>query len=107
MYLRIQTDHNEDDTAKIINEWVTKTKSFYHKISVRHEAHPESYSDADGPCDWSLSRYSKVLQNRQIALDEARTQWADYLFVSVFYGSFNCLILTCINQTFLAFILPK
>lgn len=61
-------------------------KHVYHRITVKHEEYPKFYSDETGPNDWPLSRYMKLLQLRQNALEEARAQWADYLLVC-FYGN--------------------
>ena len=44
----------------------------------------KTYVDSNGPNDWSPSRYHHVLELRQNALDEAKRQNADFLFVSLF-----------------------
>lgn len=53
----------------------------YHRIIMKHEAEPITYSDASGPNDYSEQRYLKLFQLRQNAIEEARVQWADYLLV--------------------------
>ena len=63
------TDHNEDETPRLISEWVSNTKHFYHKVNVRYQAYPQAYKDATkGPNEYTLSRYEKLLQNRQVGV---------------------------------------
>lgn len=74
-----QTDHNEDNTPVLINEWTHNTKHLYHRVTVRYEAQPQTYKDALSPTEMNIARYEKILESRQFALEEARQQWSDYL----------------------------
>eukprot|EP00111_Clytia_hemisphaerica_P009761 TCONS_00028618-protein len=76
----IQTDHNEDDTAHVLKTWKENVEKGYHNIILRHEAQPKNYSNAKGPNQWTSERYHNLLKLKQNALDEARKQWADYIF---------------------------
>ena len=79
--IRIQTDHNEDKTREILKEWVKNVKPLYHKVSINSSKLPETYKDSEGPGDWSDERYFQIMHLRQKALDTARKQWADFIFV--------------------------
>ena len=74
-----QTDHNEDKTLEVINEWVSNVNHLYHKIDVRYEAQPQAYRFTASPNTYTVERYERLLRNRQSALEEGRKQWADYL----------------------------
>ncbi|XP_066919422.1 procollagen galactosyltransferase 2-like [Clytia hemisphaerica] len=76
----IQTDHNEDDTYELLSTWSTNVRHLYHKIQVSHKAEPLVYSDAQNSNHFTEQRYLMLLQLRQNAIQEARSQWADYVF---------------------------
>lgn len=80
---RIRSDHNEDKTSKILQEWSQNVKHLYHRVLVNVSDTPHKYDDAVGPAEWPDSRYQQMMYLRQKALDSARKQWADYLFVSI------------------------
>ena len=77
-------------------------KSLYHRVLINVSNTPSHYDDTSGPGEWSESRYRQMMYLRQRALESARKQWADYLFVglcnlSVIFkvymtNVFNCLI---------------
>ncbi|XP_020904359.1 procollagen galactosyltransferase 1-like [Exaiptasia diaphana] len=81
----ISTDHNEDNTSSILREWVTNVKPLYHRVLINVTASPKSYIDASHASEWTDARYYQVALLRQKALDSARKQWADYLFVSQYF----------------------
>lgn len=90
---RIRSDHNEDNTSKILQEWGQNVKGLYHRVLVNVTSTPTKYEDASSPGEWSDSRYRQMIYLRQRALDVARKQWADYLFVSLprtLYFSSGC-----------------
>lgn len=76
----IRSDHNEDNTSKILQEWGQNVKGLYHRVLVNVTSTPTKYEDASSPGEWSDSRYRQMIHLRQRALDVARKQWADYLF---------------------------
>ena len=80
--IRIRTDHNEDNTGAVLQEWVRNVKPLYHRVLINVTKSPKLYDDSQGPADWSDKRYERLMLLRQKALDVARKQWADYLFVS-------------------------
>lgn len=83
--VRIQTDHNEDDTLQVLQTWKENIHKLYHKIELRHQEEPKSYSDAKGPNQWTSTRYLNLLKLKQNAFDEARKDGSDYIFVSFFF----------------------
>lgn len=84
-WTRITTDHNEDNTSSILREWVANVKPLYHRVLINVTASPKNYIDASQTSEWTDERYYQVALLRQRALDSARKQWADYLFVSQYY----------------------
>ena len=78
---RIRSDHNEDNTSKILQEWSQNVKNLYHRVLINVSSTASHYEDASSPGEWSESRYQHMMYLRQRALDGARKQWADYLFV--------------------------
>ena len=81
-FVRIQTDHNEDNTLQVLQTWKNNVEKIYHKIELRHQEEPKSYSDAKGPNQWTATRYLNLLKLKQNAFDEARKDGSDYIFVS-------------------------
>ena len=80
---RISSDHNIDNTSNVLLDWVNKTKSLYHNVHIEVNEEPQAYDWESGPIDWPEERFLHLIQLRQTALQEARRQWADYLFVSI------------------------
>ncbi len=77
---RIRTDHNEDNTTAMLQEWSQNAKGTYASINF-------GYSDAwlyptFNAYDMPDERYLHMAQLKQQALDAAREIRADYLFVS-------------------------
>ncbi|XP_022094923.1 procollagen galactosyltransferase 1-like isoform X2 [Acanthaster planci] len=75
----IRTDHNIDNTATLLQEWVNKSGSLYHRVDIDVQNEPQAFDWENGPSDWPDERYLHVITLRQRALEEARFQWADYL----------------------------
>ncbi|XP_077986658.1 procollagen galactosyltransferase 2-like [Glandiceps talaboti] len=76
----IQSDHNIDNTTNILNEWKNNVQHLYHRIDFHYSEEPQSYSDEKGPSHWPRERFEHLINLKQKALDEARKQWADYIF---------------------------
>ncbi|XP_061163842.1 procollagen galactosyltransferase 1-like isoform X2 [Saccostrea echinata] len=77
----IRSDHNEDDTPRILTEWTEVYKDIYHSIDIEIDRSTEEYDDAEGPLHWSEERFDRVISLREEALQSARKVWADYLFM--------------------------
>lgn len=78
---RIRSDHNEDNTSAILQEWSQNVKQLYHRVLINVSDTPSHYENSVGPGEWTETRYRHMMYLRQRALDSARKQWADYLFV--------------------------
>ena len=72
----------------MLKEWAKKVKPLYHRVLINVTEQPESYDGAEGPLHWTDERYGHIMELRQKALDAARKQWADFLFVSSIYSAF-------------------
>lgn len=77
----IRSDHNKDDTARILTEWTEFYKDIYHNIDIEIDTNTQEYEDAEGPLHWSEERFDRVISLREEALQTARKVWADYLFM--------------------------
>ena len=64
-------------------------KQLYHRVLINVSDTPNDYENTAGPAEWSESRYKQMMYLRQKALDSARKQWADYLFVGFFAFSYQ------------------
>ncbi|KAL3870728.1 hypothetical protein ACJMK2_038772 [Sinanodonta woodiana] len=79
--LWIRSDHNVDNSSKMLREWIAANRQLYHSIDFILEEDSRGYSDERGPCDWSEQRFENVIKLRQQALEASRSKWADYLFM--------------------------
>ncbi|XP_030063805.1 inactive glycosyltransferase 25 family member 3 [Microcaecilia unicolor] len=73
------TDHNADNTSKILQQWLQAVQQHYFSIEWRAQNAPISYSGELGPKHWPRERYEHVLKLKQAALNFARTQLSDYI----------------------------
>ncbi|CAM4646349.1 unnamed protein product [Lepidochelys olivacea] len=76
------TDHNIDNTTKILWEWLTAMEKHYHYIEWKSVEEPSSYPDELGPKHWTDERYEHVMKLKQEALSFARAEGADYLLLT-------------------------
>ena len=78
----IYTDHNEDNTSVILQEWVTNTQhsNIYHSIQYNHQT--QWTYDNKKPFEWHYERLEHICKLRQRAMEDARALRADYTLVS-------------------------
>ena len=76
----IYTDHNEDNTSVILQEWATNALSTYR--SIEYEQQTEWTYSSKEPFEWHHDRLQHICTLRQRAMDDARSLGADYVFVS-------------------------
>ncbi|CAM2103641.1 inactive glycosyltransferase 25 family member 3 isoform X1 [Caretta caretta] len=76
------TDHNIDNTTKILWEWLTAMEKHYRYIEWKSVEEPSSYPDELGPKHWTDERYEHVMKLKQEALSFARAEGADYLLLT-------------------------
>ncbi|GAA6070135.1 procollagen galactosyltransferase 1 isoform X1, partial [Tachysurus ichikawai] len=77
----VATDHNADNTASVLREWLIKVQTLYHYVEWRPQEEPSEYEDEVGPKQWTDLRYKHVMMLRQAALETARQMWADYFLL--------------------------
>lgn len=65
----------------MLQEWSQNVKHLYHRVLINVSDAPSHYDNAKGPGEWTETRYRQMMYLRQRALDSARKQWADYIFV--------------------------
>nr|XP_033817853.1 inactive glycosyltransferase 25 family member 3 [Geotrypetes seraphini] len=73
------TDHNADNTSKVLQQWFLAMQRHYRSIEWGAEDEPISYSEELGPKHWPRERYEHVLNLKQAALNFARRQLSDYI----------------------------
>ncbi|KAM4695808.1 inactive glycosyltransferase 25 family member 3 [Rhinophrynus dorsalis] len=73
------TDHNEDTTKEVLQEWVEAVRPLYHSVEWKVEEEPRWYPEETGPKHWPKARYEHVMKLRQEALTYAREKNADYI----------------------------
>lgn len=97
-FIRIRSDHNQDNTASLLHTWVKNVRFLYHGIDINTTNINDSYSDSVTVNHWSPLRFKRLIHLRQTALEEARRLWADYIFVSIV--SFKVLYLLICKYCF-------
>ena len=79
--LFIRSDHNQDQSIPILEQWLLHNKNYYHSInSFLDDRGPNKYHDEKLPTDWTDSRFDKVIALKEEALFEAHKIWADYIW---------------------------
>ncbi|CAH2316236.1 inactive glycosyltransferase 25 family member 3 isoform X1 [Pelobates cultripes] len=73
------TDHNEDQTSKVLQDWLEGVRPLYHTVEWIAQETPSWYPEETGPKQWPKERYEHVMRLRQEALDYARRNNADYI----------------------------
>lgn len=82
-FIRVRSDHNEDDTLNIIHNWFGSIdKSEYHEITFEYDAQEERRPSELSPFHWTPERHNDLIRLKEESLDYARHIWADYVFVS-------------------------
>lgn len=96
LVLRIRSDHNIDDSNKVIDHWLSDIGSQYHSVNFTKEELAENSSDnghvnESSIFDWPASRFRHVIALKEEALRQAQHIWADYIFVSECNHTYNPL----------------
>ena len=78
---RINSDHNEDDSIKLIKHWIDKYSSLYHDVYTNLEQYPTRRQNETSRNHWPEERFYDLIQMKQSALEYGRKIWADYIFV--------------------------
>ena len=82
--LWIKTDHNVDKTVEIIETWISNVTNLYHSVNLTtDDGNHFKFDDDKGPTSWSLKRFKHLIELKEKALNVARENWADFIFVSI------------------------
>ncbi|KAM4663760.1 inactive glycosyltransferase 25 family member 3 [Discoglossus pictus] len=73
------TDHNEDATSEVLQQWLEAVRPLYHSVEWTVQNEPRWYPEETGPKQWPKERYEYVMRLRQKALNYAREKKADYI----------------------------
>ncbi|VDI31941.1 collagen beta-1,O-galactosyltransferase [Mytilus galloprovincialis] len=79
--LWIRSDHNVDDSNRILRDWLAAVEDQYHFVNLRIDTNTQGFEEETGPCDWTDERFAHVIDLRHQALEAARENWSDYLFM--------------------------
>ncbi len=81
--LYVRSDHNEDESASILKEWLGRQSEYHSKNVVIDDTEGSQirhYDQTEGPLQWSDSRFRHVMELKETALLEARKMWADFVW---------------------------
>ena len=78
-FLRIRSDHNQDNTSAVLTEWVQNAGHLYANVDLQI-SDKWLYSTED-PFAMPDERYEQITKLRQEGLEAARAADADYLLV--------------------------
>lgn len=81
-YSRIRSDHNEDETGEVLNQWLYKWSKAYHHVDIEYDNTTKRRASETSQTHWSDERYLEVIRMKEEALNYGRKIWADYIFVS-------------------------
>ncbi|XP_039286759.1 glycosyltransferase 25 family member isoform X2 [Nilaparvata lugens] len=82
IHLWIRSDHNEDKSIEILQEWLAEWAAHYHGVDAEFSSSPPyRLPEENGPAHWPLSRYSHIISLREKALNAARNMWADFVWL--------------------------
>ncbi|XP_068105919.1 inactive glycosyltransferase 25 family member 3-like [Hyperolius riggenbachi] len=73
------SDHNEDTTVSVLQEWAESVQPLYHSVVWTAQEEPRWYPQETTPKDWPKERYEQLMNLRQEALNYARENKADYI----------------------------
>ena len=76
--LWIYSDHNIDQTGRVLQEWALGARLEYHSVKLT-VSEQWNITDQSNPWEWSEQRLIHVATLRQSALDHALGMWADYI----------------------------
>ena len=76
---RIHTDHNEDETDKLLAEWKDGVESLYQHVDL-YSSMDVVYAES-GVNDWPSERFEHLLKLKERALNVAKERRVDYVLV--------------------------
>lgn len=82
-HFRMRSDHNEDETIEVLNQWLYTWSNAYHHVDIEYDNTTKRRESETSQTHWSNERYLDVIRMKEEALHYGRKIWADYIFVSV------------------------
>lgn len=82
---RFRSDHNEDKTDVILAAWQQNASADYHSVHLQMTdvaGADRRRASESGPFDWPNDRHQAIIDLKQEALEYAKRNWADFVFVS-------------------------
>ncbi|XP_037784027.1 glycosyltransferase 25 family member-like [Penaeus monodon] len=81
MSLFIRSDHNQDRTIDILQDWLEDNRNKYHSVEEHlDQLGPKKYPDDKFVSDWSDERFDNIISMKEEALKKARGMWADFIW---------------------------
>ncbi len=77
--LYINTNNNQDETEKVIREWVKKNEVKYQRVIF--EKHEVEDAESTRPHEWTPGRFKILAAIRNKSLEQAKKYQTDYYFV--------------------------
>ena len=76
MSLFVRSDHNQDKTITILEDWLMVNQQKYHSANVKLAKTSEpSYSGEKSPVEWTEQRFKLMIKLKEQALNLARKMW--------------------------------
>ena len=79
--LYIRSDHNQDDTGKVLRTWTSSVKNLYHSIDIKIVDAPRVFDKSSGVMEWTDRRFAHIMRLKEAGLERARAMWADYAWL--------------------------
>ncbi|ROT72094.1 hypothetical protein C7M84_009553 [Penaeus vannamei] len=81
MSLFVRSDHNQDKTIDILQDWLEDNRDKYHSVDeYLDQLGPKKYPDDKIVSDWSDERFNNIIGMKEEALNKARGMWADFIW---------------------------
>ena len=78
---RIHTDHNDDDTESLLEQWKQAVESQYKRVDFISSSDIVYTANGEHNVEWPPERYEHLLQLREQALITARERKVHYVLV--------------------------
>ena len=78
--LYVRSDHNEDDTIHILENWLEAQDEYHFKNVVIDREIKRHTDQLHSPLEWSENRFQHLIDLKERALTEARKTWADWVW---------------------------
>lgn len=100
--LWIVTDHNEDNSQEILEEWLQRARNLYHSVHYFPDDSEKLRKGETNLTHWPEERFLELIRMKEDSLEFARQSWADYIFVSLSFRRID-FTLTSSNICFASF----